>query len=418
MNDDRIPMSQRDRDTLTALKPVLDGLRSQAEAARLLGKSTRQVRRLLARLRDEGDAGLIHRLRGRPSNRNVGTTTKHNILSFYREHLRDFGPTLAAEALAEHGLVVGVETLRCWLVAEGLWRPTARRATHRVRRPRRACFGELVQLDASEHDWTEGRGPAMVLLAMIDDATGRIQARFAPAETTDGYFDLLERWLRAHGRPVALYSDKKSVFRGTEADADGQRRPTQFGRACAELGIELIWAHSPQAKGRVERLFGTAQDRWVKQMRLAGVASLEEANALLGRTLQPHFNRRFAVAAADGSDAHRPWDRREHDLRAILCHQEPRTVSNDYVVRYGGRLFQLARPARPGLRGGVVVVEARRDGTLAIRFKDAYLRYAEIAAPPRAPSPARRPAEPGADGARRPAADHPWRKPFRTAPNG
>ena len=148
MNDDRIPMSQRDRDSLTVLKPVLDGLRSQAEAARLLGKSPRQVRRLLARLRDEGDAGLIHRLRGRPSNRNIETTTKHNILSFYREHLQGFGPTLAAETLAEHGLVVGVETLRRWLVAEGLWRPTARRAAHRSRRPRRACFGALVQLDA------------------------------------------------------------------------------------------------------------------------------------------------------------------------------------------------------------------------------------------------------------------------------
>ena len=221
MNPDRIVMNQRDRDTLTVLKPVLAGQRTQAEAARLLGLGTRQVRRLVARLRAEGDAGLIHRLRGRPSNRQIETTTKHNILSFYKEHLQDFGPTLAAEALAEHGLSVGVETLRRWLIAEGLWRPADRRAVHRSRRPRRACFGELVQLDASTHDWTEGRGEAMVLLAMIDDATSRVLARFAPAETTDGYFDLLERWLHAHGRPVALYSDKKSVFRGTAADADG-----------------------------------------------------------------------------------------------------------------------------------------------------------------------------------------------------
>ena len=416
MNPDRIVMSQRDRDTLTVLRPVLAGQRTQAEAARLLGKTTRQVRRLVARLRAEGDAGLIHRLCNRGSNRQIETTTKHNILSFYRERLRGFGPTLAAEVLAEHGLGVGVETLRRWLTAEGLWQPAERRAVHRSRRPRRACFGELVQLDASIHDWTEGRGPAMVLLAMIDDATSRVLARFAPAETTDGYFDLLERWLHAHGRPVALYSDKKSVFRGTEADADGDRRPTQFGRACAALGIELIWAHSPQAKGRVERLFGTAQDRWVKRMRLAGVAALEPANDLVGRVLQPQFNRRFAVAAADGADAHRPWDRRVHDLGAILCHQEPRTVSNDYVVRYDGRFFQLARPALPGLRGGAVVVEARRDGTLAIRFKDVYLRHHEIAARPRAPSPPR-PPEPGGD-ACRPAADHPWRKPYKTPKNG
>jgi hypothetical protein len=415
MNLDRIVMNQRDRDTLTVLRPVLAGQRTQAEAARLLGLTTRQVRRLVARLRAEGDAGLVHRLRGRPSNRRITTTAKDNVISFYTEHLRGFGPTLAAEALAEHGLGVGVETLRRWLVAEGLWQPAPRRATHRSRRPRRACFGELVQLDASDHDWTEGRGPAMVLLAMIDDATSRITARFAPAETTDGYFDLLERWLHAHGRPVALYSDKKSVFRVPTADGDAP--PTQFGRACAELGIELIWAHSPQAKGRIERFFGTAQDRWVKQMRAAGVASLDQANALVGRVLQPQFNRRFAVLAADAADAHRPWDRRVHDLRAILCHQEPRTVSNDYVVRYGGRLLQLARPALPGLRGGVVVVEARRDGTLAIRFKDVYLRYHEIARTPRAPSPPR-PPEPHPNSPRRPAADHPWRKAFQTPKNG
>jgi transposase len=241
MNPDRIAMSPRDRDTLTVLRQVLDGHRSQAEAARLLGKSTRQVRRMVARLKDEGDAGLIHELRDRPSNRNIETTTKRNILSFYQEHLRGFGPTLAAEALAEEGLHVVVETLRRWLAAEGLWQPTPRRDAHRSRRPRRACFGELIQLDASIHDGTEGRGEAMAHSAMIDDATGRVLARFAPADTTDAYFDLLGRWLRAHGRPVALDSDKKTVFRVPPAEGR-EAPPSQFGRAREELGITLIFA--------------------------------------------------------------------------------------------------------------------------------------------------------------------------------
>jgi transposase len=416
MNPDRIAMSQRDRDTLTVLRPVLDGRRSQAEAARLLGKSIRQVRRLVARLKDQGDAGLIHKLRGQPSNRSLKTTTKSNIISFYKEHLQDFGPTLAAETLAEEGLQVGVETLRRWLTAEGLWQPSPRRDTHRSRRPRRACFGELIQLDASIHDWTEGRGEAMALSAMIDDATGRVLARFAPAETTAAYFDLLERWLTAHGRPVALYSDKKTVFRVPSAEGR-DASPSQFGRACDELGIELIFAHSPQAKGRVERFFGTAQDRWVKQMRRAGVTTIAEANALVARTLLPHFNRHFTVAPAEASDAHRPWLRREHDLRAILCPQQTRVVSNDYVVRFEGRLLQLAKPATPGLRGGVVIVESRRDGTLAIRFRGRYLRFQEITTRPRASSPPR-PREPSARPPHRPAPDHPWRTAFQPPKNG
>jgi transposase len=397
MNPDRIAMSQRDRDTLTVLRPVLDGLRSQAEAARLLGKSTRQVRRMVARLKDEGDAGLIHKLRDRPSNRRMKTPTKCNILSFYKEHLQDFGPTLAAETLAEEGLHVSPET--------------------RSRRPRRACFGELIQLDASIHDWTEGRGETMALSAMIDDATGRVLARFAPAETTDAYFELLERWLRAHGRPVALYSDKKTVFRVPAAEGR-DTAPSQFGRACEELGITLIFAHSPQAKGRVERFFGTAQDRWVKQMRRAGITTIAEANALLSRTLLPHFNRHFTVAPAEPSDAHRPWRHREHDLRAILCPQQKRIVSNDYVVRVEGRLLQLAKPALPGLRGGVVLVESRRDGTLAIRFQGRYLRFQEITTRPQTSSPPRRRREPSAGPPHRPAPNHPWRTPSPLPKNG
>src|SRR5581483_3216787 len=204
----------------------------------------------------------------------------------------------ACEKLAEQDLVVCPQTLRRWLIEEDLWQPRRRRDPHRSRRPRRACFGELVQMDASVHDWLEGRGEDLVLITMIDDATGYTLARFYPAGTTEAHLDLLGRWLRQHGRPLAVYTDRHSIF---EPQDKGKALPdaeTQFGRALRELGIELIRAHSPQAKGRVERSFGTAQDRWVKELRLAGARTAEEANAVRDRRLPAH-NRRFAKPARD-----------------------------------------------------------------------------------------------------------------------
>jgi len=374
---EQIEMNRRERDRLKVLYGVVRGERSQKEAARLLRLTTRQVRRLVRRIEEQGDQGLIHRLRGRPSNRRLVGELRQKVLAEYRRVYEGFGPTFACEKLAEQGLRVSHDTLRRWLMAEGLWLGQRKREKHRQRRARRECFGELVQMDTSIHDWLEGRGETMVLVAMIDDATGRIEAGFYPGETVEAHFDLLGRWLRKHGRPLALYTDRDTIFEpscGGRPDYAGQ---TQFGRALGELAIERITAYSPQAKGRVERLFGTLQDRWVKELRLANVTTMAQANALLRQKLVPEFNRRFTVAAARRRSAHRDLGP-DHCLPAILCVQDRRSVANDYTVRFHNRCFQLHPPAWPGLRRGKVIIEQRPDGKLRLRFDGHYLSYHEI----------------------------------------
>lgn len=460
LTPDRIPMSQKERDVLKIMHAVLAGERTQAEAARLLDLSTRQVRRIRRKLEGGGDAALVHGLRGRPSNHRPDPAFQRAVLQAYRARYADFGPTFASEKLAQEGLHVAPQTLRRWLLAEGLWQRRRRRDPHRSRRPRRACFGELVQMDASEHDWLEGRGEEVVLISMIDDATNHVLARFYPAATTETHLDLLGRWLRRHGRPLALYTDRHSIF---EPQDKGRALPdaeTQFGRALRELEIGLIRARSPQAKGRIERSFGTAQDRWVKELRLAEVTSCVEANRVLGRFLPGH-NRRFRKPAREAADAHRPLGP-GHDLKAILSLQEERVVANDYTIRFRNRFYQLLPPVYPGERGGRVVIEQRLDGSMAIRFRGNYLKYRELSPGDRAggsaprppefsastadasrgaeqgPAPSaearpagvqpaggrsgRTPAEPyppdgaaedTAKGAWRPAEDHPWRRPFK-----
>jgi len=339
-HEDRMVMSQYERDVLKIMAPVLQGKRTQAEAARLLKLTERQVRRIQQRLESEGDAAVVHRLRGRASNRRLAEDLRETVLTKYREHFGDFGPTLASEKLAELGLDVSDETLRRWLLVEGLWQPRRQREQHRQRRQRRSCFGELVQMDASLHDWIEGRGETMLLMTMIDDATSRIEAGFYFGETVANYMDLTERWLRKHGRPLALYTDRDSVFQW-QSKGRAVEGITQFGRALETMGIELILAYSPQAKGRVERFFGTAQDRWVKELRLEGVKTRDEANDLLRRRLVPEFNRRFTKKPVSMTDAHRPLGG-AYDLSAILCSHHERTVTNDYTVRWMNRLFQIA----------------------------------------------------------------------------
>ena len=376
---DRIAMSQPERDVLQVLKQLVAGTLTQVEAAGLLRLSTRQVRRLRRRLDAEGDQAVVHRLRGRPSNHRLDPAVRQQVLDAYRRDYPDFGPTLACEKLAERGLVVSPETLRQWLLAEGLWRRRRQRDPHRQRRPRRSCFGELLQMDTSIHDWTEGRGEPMVLVNLIDDATSRVLCGFYAGETVEAHFDLLGRWLRRYGRPLALYTDRDSIFAYQDKGRHNPDGRTQFGRALQELGIELILAGSPQAKGRVERFFETAQDRWVKELRLAKVATRAEANALAERRLVPEFNRRFAVAPAQAVDAHRPLGP-GHNLAAILSVQCQRVVTNDYTVRFQNRVYQVGQPVYPGLRGGRVVVELRLDGTMALRFGDRYLKHTEIPA--------------------------------------
>jgi hypothetical protein len=224
-------------------------------------------------------------------------------------------------------------------------------------------------MDTSIHDWTEGRGEPMVLVNMIDDATSRVLSGFYEGETVEAHFDLLGRWLRRYGRPVALYTDRDSIFEYQSKGRGDAEGLTQFGRALQELGMGLILARSPQAKGRVERFFETAQDRWVKEMRLAGVATRAAANALLEARLIKEFNGRFTVLPASANDAHRPLGR-EHNLAAILSLQHQRVVTNDYTLRFENRIYQVGKPIYPGLRGGRVLLELRLDGTMAIRFGD------------------------------------------------
>jgi transposase len=455
MQGDRFAMSQRERDVLKVMSLVLSGRRTQREAARLLDRSVRQVRRVERRLECHGDAGVVHRLRGRPSNRRIDPSQRGRVIKVYGRDYGDFGPTLASEKLSEQGLGVTRETLRRWLIQEGLYKPRRQRDKHRSWRERRKCFGELAQADGSPHDWLEGRGPWLTLLVLIDDATSKVVARFYEAEATEGYMDLLGRYCRKHGRMVSLYTDRHSIF--WEEDSQGQLVRTQFTRALAELGIQWIPAYSPQAKGRVERFNGTAQDRLVKELRLAGACTLEAANAVLEKTFLPWFNRRCTVKPASPNEAHRPLHP-ALNLAAILSVQEERTVANDYTIRYRNEAYQLLPPSRPGLRAGKVIVESRLDGTRHIRFQGKYLPFKPIASaqrvlgalPPEARSlspfgkpagqkgqgrtvvaarpcavyPAfgrsgRTPAEPylpeggpkdTEEGRRCPAVDHPWRK--------
>jgi hypothetical protein len=375
MNGDRIEMSQRERDRLKVMAPVLEGRRTQPEAAELLKRCVRQVRRIQRRLESQGDEGVIHRLRGRPSNRAKGGDLRQRVLRRYRERYMGFGPTLAAEKLTAEELPVSDETLRNWLLNAGLWERKRQRDRHRQRRDRRQCFGELTQADGSEHDWLEGRGPRMVMLVMIDDATSKAIARFYPAETTHGYMDLLRRYLRKHGRMVAMYTDHDSVFCGECPDKKTAK--TQFARALEELDIGWIAAGSPQAKGRVERFNGTAQDRLVKELRLAGAATMEQANEVLARVFLPWFNRRCTVKPGSANNAHRPLHA-SMNLPAILSIQDKRKVANDYTIRLDNQVYQLLKPALPGQRGGRVVVENRLDGSMHIRFKKTYLAYHQI----------------------------------------
>lgn len=411
-------MSCKERERLKLMEQVEQKGLSQKEAGRLMGLSERQVRRLVKRYREQGDAGLVHRLRGRESNRKIPRVRREAALALLRERYSDFGPTLAAEYLEkDSGLCLSRETLRGWMIEERLWKCRRRREPKRQRRPRRACLGELVQMDTSLHDWLEGRGEQAVLIAMIDDATSRVFARFFPTDSTETNLSLLRDYVRRYGRPVALYADKASHFR-VNLKKNGEIRAgrTQIGRALAQLDIEYIPAHSPQAKGRVERLFGTLQDRLVKALRLENIGTLEAANAFLQKPFLPEFNRRFTVPASHPFDAHRAV--KGFSLAAILCPHQRRLVANDFTIRFENQSYQILKEdIRPGLRGARVDVEQRLEGPLKIRWKDRYLCYRQIDTtepPPRAGTPVGRrpPSVPARPGKHRPAPDHPWRRTF------
>lgn len=391
-------LSTKERDRLKVLHEVKKGHLTQRVAAAQLGISDRWVRKLLRRIKREGDRGVVHRLRGRPSKRRLAESVRMKALALVKSKYGDFGPTLACEYLARKDAVkVSKETLRQWLMAAGLRRVKRRKVEEvHVWRARRSCRGELVQWDTSEHDWLEGRRSKLYLVAMIDDATSRTYARFVEHDSTEENLRVLWGYLERWGRPVEFYTDKNSLFRvnqpsGEAADEEVKEELTQIGRALRELGIGWIPAHSPQAKGRIERFFGTAQDRLVKGLRLAGAQSLEEANAYLEQEYLPQWEQQFTVEARNGTDAHRPLGK-EQDLAAILSQVEERIVTHDYTIRYQGKIYQIARSeVRAGLRGGRVRVEQRLDGSVAVRFGKNYLSVKPCQPQPRATPTARGP---------------------------
>jgi transposase len=408
---DMMVMSRREIRRLKVVQTAIDGHITQKAAASMLGLSERQVGRLVKAVRERGDGGIIHGLRGHPSNRGFSGEMREQIVTRYRERYPDFGPTLAAEKLWEcDGIQLSDETLRKWLLAEGLWKKRRKRSPFRRWRPRRECFGELLQMDGSHHDWLEGRGPELVLMGSIDDATNRVYGRFADYEGTLPAMDVFKGYVEKYGLPMSTYVDRHTTYTSSkklteEEGSDGNDALSQFERALKELGVEVIHALSPQAKGRVERLFGVLQDRLVKEMRLRGIRTKEEANAFLEEYL-PHYNARFTVCPAHEADVHVTLPP-SVDLDEYLCIKTERTVRNDNTITLNHRLYQLEERS-----GKKVVVQERLDGSLRIISKGVSLKYREITERPKKQTVPKtetrmfsRPPKP--------AKDHPWRRSWK-----
>lgn len=381
MQEEKLVLKQRERDFLKVLHEVRKGHITQRQAAEQVGVTDRWIRTLLKRVGKQGDRAIVHGLRGRPSRRRIGRKVQQKAVEIVKREYADFGPTLASEYLArDHGIAVSRETLRRWMIEAGLWKKRKQRLLEiHVWRRRRSCFGELVQWDTSDHDWLEGRGERMYLIAMIDDATSRVMARFAAQDSTAENMRLLWAWVERHGRFVEAYTDRAGLFetnRPNQRDEElqGKLAETQIGRALRELGIGWIAARSPQAKGRIERFFKTAQDRLVKGMRKAQVRTLAQANAYLESNYLRLWNERFTIRPAAEMDAHRPLGK-GHLLSSILSQVDQRVIGPDYTLRYGRQLYQVEREQiKARLRGQTVRLEQHLDGRLVVRSSDGELR--------------------------------------------
>lgn len=429
---ERTAMSRKEFERGAVFERVQGGELTLKEAAPLLKVSYRQAKRLYKRFRTEGPSGLVHRNVGRVSNHARAAAERERVLGIIREHYggnpergpgQRFGPTLVAEHLWEdHGLRVPCSTLRDWMIEAGLWSRMRRSSSKAKRRERRAHFGELVQLDGSFHDWFEGRGERggrrSCVMNMVDDATGRTLLRFGEQETIWAAADVLRAWIEKYGVPRALYTDWKNVYKRQPTSAEeaaGEEGHTHFGRMCSKLGIEIIAAGTPQAKGRVERSNGTQQDRLIKKMRLRGIGDDAAANAYVESTYLPAYNGRYAVAPASPADYHLPRDPALRD-EDVFCLEHVRTVGKDFVVQFGKRGLQLDRAARGRVPAGskVIVRESqtgelrvihvsRLRGELECRWTPAAPRSKKPDSPAATiPKPARKP--------NRPAPDHPWRR--------
>ena len=372
-----ISMSERDLRRIEVLSEVRTGRRTVAAAAAVLAVSERQTYRLLARYERDGGSGLIHKARGRTSNRSRNEGIRKYAVELVKTKYADFGPTLATEVLLDkHELRVGRETLRRWMIAEGLWLSRTQRRTFHQPRLRRESYGELIQIDGSDHRWFEQRGEPCTLLVFIDDATSKLmQLRFVASESTNSYFEALDCYLKAHGCPTAFYSDKHAVFRVGKQDAKGGSGMTQFGRALAELNIEILCANSSQAKGRVERANRTLQDRLVKELRLAGICDMSAGNAFLPEFVE-RFNEKFALPPAKAVDLHRKLNVQASRLADILCHREQRYVGQQLSLAYDRKQIILERSELADkLAGQYVELYDFTDRPLEVRWKGHSLPY-------------------------------------------
>jgi len=433
-----LTLSLRDRDRVAVLRQVDSKVMSATRGAELMGISRRQLRRLRRRFEREGDGAVIHGLRDRTPNNAKPAALKARVLERAGEAVfADFGPTLLAEHLSRDPTIgpLRADTLRKWLIAAGRWKVRRRGARHRKARPRRAAFGELIQWDSSEHAWLEERHPGrFVLIKMVDDATNRLlMARFVATDTGAANRQLVIDYLRRYGRPVAFYADQAGHF-GQRSRSIGripkEEREAQLTRSiirCAleAINVKLILAHSPQAKGRVERDFGTSQDRLVKELRVAGISSLEEGNRFLEEVYLPYWNERFPVQPADPKDVHRRLPKAA-DLERLFADTVTRTVTADFTIRYKNARLQISKAQARGIRPGQqITVERRLDGSTRFRSNARYLTLEAVAQLPR-PSPRNAPPKRTRTRAKaspptpstpkpraappRPGPDHPWRK--------
>jgi transposase-like protein len=407
-------LTPKERERYGCVRSCIDGNLTNKEAAARLGLTIRQIQRLKRAVEKDAEEGIIHRGRGKRSGRKTKEAVIIKVVRFLKqEKHRDFGPTFAQEQLGKQKIALSVETVRTIMMDEKLWTPHLRRTPeiHRQWRERKAMYGELVQFDGSYHHWLEN-ADEQCLLAAIDDATGKVAAVFDDNEGVQAVFRFWMRYIEAHGLPAALYMDKFSTYKINHPSAvDNADLMTQFERAMDELGIEIVHANSPEAKGRVERLFGTLQDRLVKELRLANIKNIEDANRFLSEDYLPEHNKRFEVPARAPGDAHRPLSEELRErLPLIFSIQSRRQVGNDFTIRFKSRWFQLgALQETKVYKNDTVTIKERLDGTIHICLKDIYLAFTEL---PERPLRVRRKAAATTDSKPqwKPAASHPWRK--------
>ncbi|MCK4308076.1 ISNCY family transposase, partial [candidate division WOR-3 bacterium] len=377
---DIIMATQEELKALHVIRKAIDKVITQKEAAETIDLTERQVRRKISRIRKEGDNGIVHRSRGEFSNRAIPDKTKSRALMLFKTNYADFGPTLASEKLFERDKIsVNDETLRLWLINADIPYRKRKKRPHRQWRERKEHYGQMVQMDGSEHDWFEGRGPKCVLMGYIDDATGIPFGRFHSYEGTIPAMDSFKHYIKKRGIPLSIYLDKHATYKSTkkqtiEEELANQKALSQFERALKELSVKVIHANSPQAKGRVERIFNTFQDRFIKEMRLVNICTIGQANVFLEKYL-PIYAKRFAVQPAKEDNLHRPIPK-SMDLDRILCIRTKRALRKDFTVAHDKKLYQVL----DNVRTPKVVVEDHIDGSVIIRHKDTKLKFKKIAA--------------------------------------